>query len=416
MRLLGVLRGPSDPEQRLLSIMTLVNMAGSGLYFAAGTLYLTRSAGMTPAQVGLGLTLGGLCGLVGGVVIGDQADRRGAREVVIAAMLVEAVAACALIAVHSTVTLALVAGVAATAGAGNGSGRGALIGLVAKEGEGAKLRSYLRAVTNVGLAIGTLGAALVLALDTRAAYVGMLIADALSFVVAAAVVTRLPRRAPTRARAAADADADTAADLRWLALRDKPYLALTLSAAVASLQYEVPIVVLPLWVTLHTHAPRWSSALLFLIAALLVAALQVPATRSIDGPRTAARVVLRSGPVFLVAWALIALSSGAAAGVALALLIVAIVIHSLAEVWQAGGMFELSFSLAQPEAQGQYQGVFGLSMGITEAVGPVLLIGLCITWGSPGWLVLGAIVTVAGFACARIERWSATRRTATVPA
>jgi Na+/melibiose symporter-like transporter len=410
MRLPTVLRGPSDPEQRLMAVMTLVNMAGSGLYFAAGTLYLTRSAGMSPAQVGLGLTLGGLCGLVGGVVIGDQADRRGAREVVIVAMLVEAVAACALIAVHSTVALALVAGVAATAGAGNGSGRGALIGLVAKEGEGAKLRSYLRAVTNVGLAVGTLGAALVLALDTREGYVGMLIADALSFVVAAAVVTRLPRRAPTRV--AADAAPD---DLRWLALRDKPYLALTLSAAVASLQYEVPIVVLPLWVTLHTHAPRWSSAVLFLIAALLVAALQVPATRSIDGPRAAARLVLRSGPVFLVAWALIALSSGAAAGVALALLVVAITIHSLAEVWQAGGMFELSFALAQPEAQGQYQGVFGLSMGITEAVGPVLLIGLCITWGSPGWLVLGAIVTVAGVACARIERWSATRRTATVP-
>jgi hypothetical protein len=411
MRLFTVLRGPSDPEQRLLAIMTLVNMAGSGLYFAAGTLYLTRSAGMSPAEVGLGLTLGGLCGLVGGVVIGDQADRRGAREVVIVAMLVEAVAACALIAVHNVVALALVAGVAAIAGAGNGSGRGALIGLVAKEGEGAKLRSYLRAVTNVGLAIGSLGAALVLALDARGAYVGMLIADALSFVLAAAIVARLPRRAPTRTAA------DTAPeDRRWLALGDKPYLALTLSAAIASLQYEVPIVVLPLWVTLHTHAPRWSAAVLFLLAALLVAALQVPATRSIDGPRSAARMVLRSGPVFLVAWALIALSSGAAAGVALALLVVAIAVHSLAEVWQAGGMFELSFALARPEAQGQYQGVFGLSMGITEAVGPALLIGLCITWGQPGWLVLGAIVTLAGFACARIERWAAVRSAAPVPA
>jgi MFS family permease len=411
MRMLHLLRGPSDHEQRLLAIMTLVNMAGSGLYFAAGTLYLTRSAGMSPGEVGLGLTLGGLCGLVGGVVIGDQADRRGAREVVIVAMLVEAAAACLLIAVHSVVALALVAGVAAIGGAGSGSGRGALIGVVANEGEGAKLRSYLRAVTNVGLAIGTLGAALVLALDSRPAYVAMLVGDALSFVVAAAVVARLPRRAATRVAAGATPD-----DKRWLALRDRPYLALTLSAAVASLQYEVPIVVLPLWVTLHTHAPRWSAAVLFLIAALLVAALQVPATRSIDGPRSAARMVLRSGPVFLVAWSLIALSSGATVGVAVALLVAAIAIHSLAEVWQAGGMFELSFALARPEAQGQYQGVFGLSMGITEAVGPALLIGLCITWGRPGWLVLGAIVTLAGFVCARIERWSAARREVPVAA
>jgi hypothetical protein len=409
MRVPALLRGPEDPEQRLMAAMTLVNMAGSGLYFAAGTLYLTRSAGMSPAQVGLGLTLGGLCGLVGGVVIGDQADRRGAREVVIAAMLAEAVAVCLLIAVHSTLALALVAGLAAVAGAGNGSGRGALIGVVAQEGEGSKLRSYLRAVTNLGLAIGTLGAALVLVLDTRGAYVGMLLADALSFVVAAGIVARLPRRAPTRTRTDDDAK-------RWLALRDRPYLALTLAAAVASLQYEVPIIILPLWITLHTHAPRWSAALLFLIAALLVAALQVPATRSIDGPRSAARMVLRSGPVFVVAWALIALSAGASAGLALALLVAAVVIHSLAEVWQAGGMFELSFALAQPEAQGQYQGVFGLSMGICEAVGPVLLIGLCITWGQPGWFVLGAIVTLAGAVCARVERWSAARRAPAIAA
>jgi MFS family permease len=411
MRICSRLRGPSEDEQRLLAIMTLVNMAGSGLYLAAGTLYLTRSAGMSPAQVGLGLTLGGLCGLVGGVVIGDQADRRGAREVVIVAMLVEAVATLVLITIHSVVALALVAGVAAIGGAGSASGRGALIGVVAKEGEGAKLRSYLRAVTNVGLAVGTLGAALVLALDTRPAYVAMLVGDALSFVLAAAVVARVPRRAPTRV--AADA---AAGDRRWLALRDRPYLLLTLSAAIASLQYEVPIVVLPLWVTLHTRAPRWSAAVLFLIAALLVAALQVPATRSIDGPRSAARMVLRSGPVFLMAWGLIAVSSTAAAGGALALLIGAIAIHSLAEVWQAGGMFELSFALARPEAQGQYQGVFGLSMGISEAVGPALLIGLCITWGAPGWFVLGGIVTLAGFVCARIERWSAGRREPTLPA
>jgi hypothetical protein len=251
----------------------------------------------------------------------------------------------------------------------------------------------------------------VLALDTRAGYVGMLVADALSFVLAAAVVARLPRRDPTRV--AADAPVD---DKRWLALRDKPYLALTLCAAVASLQYEVPIVVLPLWITLHTQAPRWSAAVLFLIAALLVAALQVPATRAIDGSRSAARKVLQSGPVFVVAWALIALSAGATAGVALTVLVVAIAIHSLAEVWQAGGMFELSFALARPEAQGQYQGVFGLSMGITEAVGPVLLIGLCITWGQPGWLVLGGIVALAGFACARIERWSSVGREVAVPA
>jgi hypothetical protein len=57
-----------------------------------------------------------------------------------------------------------------------------------------------------------------------------------------------------------------------------------------------------------------------------------------------------------------------------------------------------------------------LVAGVAAMVGPALLIGLWIMWGRPGWLVLGAIVTLAGFACERIERWSAARREATVAA
>jgi MFS family permease len=397
------LRGPSDPEERLLAVMTIVNMVGTGLYMATAALYLTRSAGLSPSQVGLGLTLAGVLGLGAGVVIGDQADRRGAREVVIASMLLEAVATCGLIAVDGVISLALIGGVAAIGGAGSSSGRGALIGLIAGQEGGAHLRSYLRAVTNLGVAIGTLGAAVVLALDTRGAYVALLLVDALTFVAAAALVARLPRRPPTRT---VKAEPD---ERRWLALRDAPYLALTVAASVITLQYYVLEVAVPLWITLHTSAPRWLAAILFLMAALLVAALQVPATRSIDGPRAAARLLVWAGPLFLLAWTLIAEASGRPAGVAVALLVVAILFHSLAEVWQAAATFELSFALARPEAQGQYQGVFGLSMGICEAFAPVLLVALCITWGRPGWIVLGVVVTAAGLVCARIERWGSAR-------
>jgi hypothetical protein len=59
-----------------------------------------------------------------------------------------------------------------------------------------------------------------------------------------------------------------------------------------------------------------------------------------------------------------------------------------------------------PRAVGSRAAAAG-DRGITETVGAALLIGLGITWGQPGWFVLGAIVTLAGFVCARIERWTA---------
>ncbi|NUT18362.1 MAG: MFS transporter [Hamadaea sp.] len=395
------LRSPQDPRQRLMALSTLVNTVGMGLFLSAGTIFLIRSAGLSPATAGVGLTAGSLIGFGAGVFIGDQADRRGSREVVIASMFVEAAASLGLLLVRDLWTLILVAAVAAIGRAGSGSARGAMIGVLAEPGKGAALRTYLRAVTNAGLAVGMLGAAAVLTIDTRPAYTAMVLTDTATFLVAAAVLARLPHLAPTRTAAAA-------VQRRWLVLRDRHYLGLTAASSVASLQYWVLVQALPVWIVLRTAAPRSMAALVLVVAAVTVAVTQVPATRSIDGPRTAARLLARSGPLFLASWILMAMASGPPVWATVALLLIAVLVHSLAEVWQAAGTFELSFALARPEAQGQYQGMIGLGHGFVEAVAPAVVITLCVDVGKPGWVVLALIVTLAGFLCAYIERsWTA---------
>lgn len=401
-KLRTALSGPQEPRQRLLALATVINTVGMGMFLSTGTIFLIRSAGLSPTNAGIGLTVGSLCGFGAGVLIGDQADRRGAREVVIGSMLLEAAASVSLLLVHSLWPLLVVAAAAAIGRAGTGSARGAMIGALAEEGAGAQLRTYLRAVTNVGLAIGTIGAAVVLAIDTRPAYVAVILTDTITFLIGAAVLARLPHIPPTRP--AGGGGTEPKKEHRWLALRDLPYLGLTAASSVASLQYFVLVTGVPLWIVLHTTAPRWVAAIVLFFESAIVAAAQVPATRSIDGPRSAARLLALSGPLFLVAWILIAVASGPAAWLAIVLLLVGIAVHSLAEVWQAGGAFELSFALARSEAQGQYQGVFNLGYGLTEAVAPLVVIAMCVNWGKPGWIVLGVLVTAAGFVCALVER------------
>lgn len=68
--------------------------------------------------------------------------------------------------------------------------------------------------------------------------------------------------------------------------------------------------------------------------------------------------------------------------------------------------FEVSFALAPQHATGQYLGVFGLGAGLAEAVGPALLISLCITWGRPGWYVVGAMFLLAGLAAPVTVSWA----------
>ncbi|WP_327433866.1 hypothetical protein [Streptomyces sp. NBC_01236] len=66
----------------------------------------------------------------------------------------------------------------------------------------------------------------------------------------------------------------------------------------------------------------------------------------------------------------------------------------------------MSFALAPEHATGQYLGVFGLGAGLAEALGPGLLIVLCITWGRPGWYVVGALFALTGLAAPLAVRWA----------
>lgn len=400
-------RSPGRPQQRLLAWATLVNTVGTGVYLSAGMIFLIRSAGLTPIEVGLGLTAGSMFGVVAGVVIGDQADRRDSRKMLIACMLIQAVGSVSLLLVHSALSLGIASAVAATGRAGAGSSRGALIGAIAEEGKGAQLRTYLRALTNVGLALGAVESAIVLAIDTRGAYIVMILTDTVTFLAAAVILTRLSSAPPAHSGVARP-------DRRWLALRDKPYLALTVASSIAALQYWVLIQALPVWVSQHTEAPRWLAAALFFMAAAIVAIIQVPATRSIRDPRSAARLLALSGPLFLLAWTMIAESSGRAVAVAIVLLVAGVAVHSIGEVWQAGGAFELTFALAPPEALGQYQGVVGLGFGLAESAAPSIVLPLCLTWGKPGWIVLAVIVMTASFVCLAVEKLASAHRAGVV--
>ncbi|MDQ0790044.1 hypothetical protein [Streptomyces sp. B3I8] len=109
---------------------------------------------------------------------------------------------------------------------------------------------------------------------------------------------------------------------------------------------------------------------------------------------------------FLVACSLISLSAGIPAWAAAILLLASVVIHTVGELWHSAAGFEVSFALAPRHATGQYLGAFGLGAGLAEALGPGLLILLCITWGRPGWYVVGAMFTLTDLAAPPAVRWA----------
>ncbi|MEV0288855.1 MULTISPECIES: MFS transporter [unclassified Kribbella] len=392
---------PAPGPLRPLALATLLSRVGSGLLMTVSVLYFTRIVGLSIAQVGLGLTVAGLFGLLSAVPMGHLADRRGPRTLFVVLSLVLCGLSLLYLLVHTFWQFLIVAVVLTVVDRGAGAVRAALIAAITQGADRVAARAYLRAVTNIGIMAGAGIGAFALHFDTGTAYRAMFVLDAVLSVVAAFVVLAIPRVAP-------QPKSDDGPV--WVALRDRGYLAVAALNAAMSIQYAVLEVAIPLWVVDHTDAPRWTVALLLIINTVVVALFQVRSSRGIADPPTAARATRTAGLLLMASMVLFAGASWGGAAVAVALLAVGALVQVLGELLQSSGSFLLGFDLAADHAQGQYQGLWNTSMSISTMVAPTVLALLPLGLGVPGWIILGVWFAVIGVLFVPVVRWAAGRR------
>ncbi|MCO5997486.1 MFS transporter [Actinoallomurus rhizosphaericola] len=378
---------PPTGPQRVIAASNFVNTIGSGIYLTAGVLYFTQAAHLPATEVGLGLGIAGFVSLAAGVAVGHLADRHGARSVYAATLIVRGLATAGFLLADGFWPFVLAVCAATGAHAAGQAARSPLIRCHGGD-RPQRFRAYLRAVTNIGVSLGALFAGWAVQAGTDTAYRLLIAGNAISFVASAAILVLLPPVTP--------GPADDGP--RWIALRDRPYLLITALDGIMAIQFKVLTVAIPLWLVQATAAPRWLISGTMLTNTVIVIAFQVRASRAIDSPAAGGDAYRRSGVAFLVSCVLISLAAGVPPWPAVTLLIAAVVIHTVGELWHSAGGFEVSFALAPDHATGQYLGVFGLGAGLAEALGPSLLISLCIAWGRPGWYVVGALFTLTGLA------------------
>jgi len=113
--------------------------------------------------------------------------------------------------------------------------------------------------------------------------------------------------------------------------------------------------------------------------------------------------------VLAVAMILYAAAGGRAETVAVALLLAAVLTHSVGELLQSSGSFGISYGLADPDALGEYLGVYGLGMGICRAVAPGILAFTCLQHGAVGWVALAVVFAMSGLGTPALVRWARSR-------
>ncbi|MEU2238614.1 MFS transporter [Streptomyces sp. NPDC018338] len=391
---IGRMAGDSGPE-RVLVAASFVNRVGNGLFNAASALYFTLVVGLPAVQVGAALTIAGVIGLCAGIPGGHLADRRGARVIMMLALTVQAVSMAALVLVESWAALTIIATVDQIAAAVGGAAWGALVARVGGE-RPAMFRAKLRTFVNLGVILGTVGAGLALAADTRGAYVTLILGNAASFALCAVLLLALPRypvpAAPPRQR-------------RWLVFADRPFLTFTALYGAMGLQYPVVSLLLPIWISEHTETPRWTVAALFAVNSAFCVLMQTRIGSRIETPYDGGRAFRTAGLLFLVSCPMMALAAHTPVWAAAGLVLVAIFVHSLAEVWESSACFALGFGLAPDHAQGQYQGVLGLGFNAGQALAPAILTTVVLGLGTAGWLLLALFFAMLGAAGPSLARW-----------
>ncbi|WP_428954129.1 MFS transporter [Streptomyces sp. cg35] len=403
---------PSRSHVRALAAAQLANSVGDGAYYVTSALYFTRVVGLSATQIGLALTLAWAVGAVAGVPLGALADRRGPRGASVLLALATAAAVLSFLVIRSYPAFLLAVVAYAVAQCGLAAARQALLAGLVEPDERTGVLARLQSTLNAGLAVGAGVGGLALQHDTPAGYLAVFALDGAGFAVCALVLGRLPAVPPVPAPAASEP--------RLAVLRDRPYAAVTLLNAVLLLRMPLLSLAVPLWIVAHTAAPGWLVSALFVLNTLGVTAFQVRMARGVgaDGVRSATRAVRRSGAVMLASCAVFAASAAGGLGPwgAAAALVLASVLQLVGEMQQSAGSWHLAFALAPAGRVGQYQGFFGTGVPLARTVGPLVLTALLVTWGVPGWLVLGAVFLAAGAAMGPAARWAERGRTdAAVP-
>lgn len=378
---------------RLLAVSNLAKTTAHGVLMTINVLYFTRVLHIAPERVGLALTLGAAVGILAGVPAGRLADRRGPRPVTVALMVLLGVAACGYALVGGFGGLVVATAVVIGAESSANAARGALIAGLLPAAERPRTLAYMRSTANIGVAVGAVAGGLALLLDTKAAYLSLILVAGGLFALSGLAFLRVP---------AVPATASTSDGPQWTVLRDRRYATVAVLNTVLVMADAVLLVAMPIWISERTDVPPSFFTVMLLVNTTAVVLGQTRISRGTEDVPGGLRAWRRGGVALAVACAVFAASSGRPGWLAAAILLGGTLVHVLGEMLQSAGAWSLSYGLAPDHAHGEYQGLFEMSTQLGVMLAPLLITAALERLGGSGLVLYAGLFLVAGLAAGPI--------------
>ncbi|MBW8751047.1 MAG: MFS transporter [Propionibacteriales bacterium] len=390
------LAGPT-PLVRRLSVQSVLSAFGDGVFLTGSAVFFTQIVGLSASQVGLGLSAAGVVTFALAVPLGKLSDRFGAKRVWALSSLVEALLYLVWLAVGGMATfVAMLVALELVVTTSRSARNAYRFDLFPRE-ERVSSSAYFRAARNVGYTLGALLAGVALATNSDSVVRMVPVATATLLLLNATLVSRLPRVAH---HADGESPLETVAhsEGRGSALRNRGYVAMSILDGVLATHQVLLNVVIPLWLVEETDAPRVLLAWLFGTNTVIAVLFQVVAARGVVTVADSLRAQRRGAFFFVLSCGIVLVTHDTVGWVTIVLVWVGHVTVTGAELFNSAGDWGLQAELSDPARRGEYQGVTQLGYTLGSVWAPAAYTFLAMQWGTPGWLLIAAIVLAAAVA------------------
>lgn len=388
--LLRHFRPPSRLAGRL-AVQSLLFAVGNGTFMTGSAVFFTQIVGLTGAQVGLGLTIGGVAAFLAAVPAGKLVDRFGPKRMWALSALGDAIGFAMwpfIEGLHSYIAMAVIFDVVGSLG---GAAHRAYTIDALPPAERVKSRAYMYSALNVGFTLGSMLGGIALAFESNTVLRMLPWFVTCAFLVNSFSIRRLPKaahdeRTPEQRAVKIPGPGP---------LRNRGWLLTTFFTGVLWTNQVLLNVVIPLWLVEKTDAPRVLLAFLFGTNTVMCIFLPMAAARGVRDVPTGLRAI-RVSSVFFVVSCLITLATHDSVGwITIALVWLGHVTVTGAELYLSAATWSFEAELMDPRRRGEYQGAAELSSTLGKVWAPAVYTFLAMTWGQVGWLVIAAIAVVA---------------------
>jgi MFS family permease len=396
--LLGAARALVPPSGLAgsLAVVSALYAVGSGVFLAGNAVFFTQVVGLSPAQVGVGLSIAGVLAFVVSVPAGRLADRVGARRVWCAACAGEGLVYLGYPWARGFAEFLGVVLVLALMDSAGSSGRGAYTLAVIPRGERVRTNAFVRSALNIGFTVGALVSGVSLSVDSRTVIEVLPLVTGVVLLVAAMLVGRLPAAADARSVDSVPvAPPVPPRSVRRTALRNHPFLVLSMLNGQLGVNQVLLTVVFPLWLVERTDAPHAALAWLYGTNTVLAVLLQVRTARGSETLVGALRAARVAAAALVMACTLALLTHWTHDASTVAGLWAAYVAVTVAELFGSASSWGMVSELTDPLRRAEYQGAWKLGTQFQAMVGPALCTWLAVTWSPFGFLVIAAVAVLA---------------------